>query len=375
MTAGWFSTSQERGGWVLQAGGRWDIEHSAALDAALRAIEPAGKRQLQVHFGAVERLDTVGAWLLHRTLRKLREAGVACELAELRPEHRAMLEQVAVGDRPMPPAPQPLPPLLAVIARLGRGTLDVRSEAEQLLGFLGAVSAGILGTAIRPGRLRFTPFVFHLERVGLNALPIVGLISFLIGVVLAYQGAVQLQRFGAQVFVVNLIGVSVLREIGILLTAIVVAGRSGSAFAAQIGSMMVHQEVDAMRTLGLDPMDMLVLPRILALVVAMPMLCFYADLMGLLGGGMMAWLVLDISPSLFIDRLNQAVTVWSFLVGMIKAPVFGFVIGLIGCLEGLRVGGSAESVGRQTTRAVVTSIFLVIVLDAVFSVFFSLVGV
>ncbi|MBM3490524.1 MAG: ABC transporter permease [Alphaproteobacteria bacterium] len=375
MAAGGFSTSQERGGWVLRGGGRWDVEHSAALDAALRALEPAGMRSLSFRLGEIERLDTAGAWLLHRTLRQLAAAGIACDLAELRPEHQAMLEQVAIGDRPAPAVPEPLPPLLAVIARLGRGALDVRREAEQLLGFFGAVSAGLLRTIVQPRRLRFTSFVFHLERVGLNALPIVGLISFLIGVVLAYQGAVQLQRFGAQVFVVNLIGVSVLREIGILLTAIVVAGRSGSAFAAQIGSMMVHQEVDAMRTLGLDPMDMLVLPRILALVIALPLLCFYADLMGLLGGGMMAWLVLDISPGLFIERLNQSVTVWSFLVGMIKAPVFGFVIGLIGCLEGLRVGGSAESVGRQTTRAVVAAIFLVIVLDAVFSIFFSLVGV
>ena len=228
---------------------------------------------------------------------------------------------------------------------------------------------------MRPSRIRLTPFPAHLELVGLNALPIVGLISFLIGVVLAYQGAVQLQRFGAEVFVVDLIGVSVLREIGILLTAIVVAGRSGSAFAAAIGSVKLYQEVDAMRTLGLDPMETLVLPRVLALVVAMPLLCFFSDLMGLLGGGVMAWAVLGIGPGLYIERLHDAVGLWAFWVGMIKAPVFGFVIAMVGCMEGLRVEGSADSVGRQTTRAVVASIFLVIVLDAVFSIFFSIVGV
>jgi phospholipid/cholesterol/gamma-HCH transport system permease protein len=214
-----------------------------------------------------------------------------------------------------------------------------------------------------------------MEEVGFNALPIVGLISLLIGVVLAYQGAVQLQKFGAQVFVVNLVGVSVLREVGILLTAIVVAGRSGSAFAASIGSMVIREEVDAMRTLGLSPVEVLVLPRILALVLMMPVLAFFADLMGLLGGMLMCWLALDVTPVVFVDRLRAAVGVSHFWVGMVKAPVFGFIIGLIGCLDGLRVAGSAESVGRQTTRAVVTSIFLVIVADAFFSIFFSYVGI
>jgi phospholipid/cholesterol/gamma-HCH transport system permease protein len=214
-----------------------------------------------------------------------------------------------------------------------------------------------------------------MEQVGLNALPIVGLISFLIGIVLAYQGAQTLRQFGAEVFVVDLIGISMLREIGILLTAIVVAGRSGSAFAAAVGSMMVHEEVDAMRTLGLDPMEVLVLPRLLALVLTLPMLAFFSDMMGLLGGGLMSWVVLDITPVVYIERMNNAVGLWTFWVGIIKAPFFGFLIAMVGCLEGFRVSGSAESVGQQTTRAVVTSLFLVIVVDALFSIFFSTVGV
>ena len=193
--------------------------------------------------------------------------------------------------------------------------------------------------------------------------------------VLAYQGATQLQQFGAEVFVVDLVAISVLREIGILLTAIIIAGRSGSAFTAQIGSMKVNEEVDAMRTLGLDPIEVLVLPRVLALLITLPLLTFIADLMGLLGGGLMAWVTLDISPAVFIERLNQSVSLWSFFVGLIKAPVFAFIIAMIGCFEGLKVVGSAESVGQRTTRAVVEAIFLVIVFDAIFSIFFAFVGV
>ena len=199
--------------------------------------------------------------------------------------------------------------------------------------------------------------------------------SFLIGVVLAYQGADQLQRFGAQIFVVNLTGIAVVREMGILLAAIIVAGRSGSAFTAEIGSMKLREEIDAMRTLGLDPVERLVLPRVLALLIVMPLLAFYADLMGLLGGGVMAWAALDISPGFFIQRLNGAIGMWAFAVGIIKAPVFGFLIAMIGCNEGLKVSGDAESVGQRTTRSVVISIFMVIVVDAMFSIFFAVVGI
>jgi phospholipid/cholesterol/gamma-HCH transport system permease protein len=193
--------------------------------------------------------------------------------------------------------------------------------------------------------------------------------------VLAYQGATQLQKFGAEVFVVDLIGVSVLREIGILLTAIVVAGRSGSAFTAQIGSMKVNEEVDAMRTLGLDPIQVLVIPRVLALVLMLPLLAFFSDMMGLLGGGLMAWSVLDVSPGQFIERLNSSIGLWTFWVGIIKAPVFGLLIALVGCYEGLQVANSAESVGSRTTRSVVESIFLVMIVDAVFSIFFAYIGI
>jgi phospholipid/cholesterol/gamma-HCH transport system permease protein len=286
-----------------------------------------------------------------------------------------MLEQVAANDRPCEIEPPAVNPLLQILARLGEGTVDALEEGAQVLSFFGHVIVALGRTLLRPGRLRFTSLVHHMEDVGLNALPIVGLISLLIGVVLAYQGASTLKQFGAEIFVVNLIGISILREIGILLTAVVVAGRSGSAFAAAIGSMVIREEVDAMRTLGLDPMEVLVLPRLLALVLTLPMLAFFADMMGLLGGAAMAWIVLDVSPAAFVSRLNDAIVLWTFWTGIIKAPFFGFLIGMIGCLEGMRVRGSAESVGRQTTRAVVTSLFLVIVVDALFSIFYSTVGI
>src|SRR5690606_13541990 len=210
---------------------------------------------------------------------------------------------------------------------------------------------------------------------GLNALPIVGLLSFLVGVVLAYQGVDQLRKFGADVFMVNLVGVATLREMGILLTAILIAGRSGSAFTAQIGTMQVNEEVDAMRTLGLDPIEVLVLPRMLALIIAMPLVTFFANIMSLIGGGLIGVALVDLTVPQFIRQLQLAVDLWDFWVGIIKAPVFAFLIAMVGCFEGLRVEGSAESVGRLTTQSVVESIFLVIVFDAVFSILFSFLGI
>lgn len=375
MAAGWLEAERGADRIALRAGGSWDVGDAARLDSELaRALaRPPGPVALDL--AEVERLDTAGAWLMLRAVRGLESAGVPIEFRNLRPEHQAMLEQVAANDRPAPAAPPREAALTEVVVRIGRATLRVLRKTKGEIRFLGHVVSALGLTAAQPRRLRLTPLVWHMEEVGLNALPIVGLISLLIGVVLAYQGAVQLEKFGAQVFVVNLVGVSILREVGILLTAIVVAGRSGSAFAASIGSMVIREEVDALRTLGLSPMEVLVLPRILALVLMMPALAFFADVMGLMGGMLMCWLALDVTPIVFVDRLQAAVGPAHFWVGMVKAPVFGFVIGLIGCLDGLRVSGSAESVGRQTTRAVVTSIFLVIVADAFFSIFFSYLGI
>jgi phospholipid/cholesterol/gamma-HCH transport system permease protein len=228
---------------------------------------------------------------------------------------------------------------------------------------------------VRPSRLRLTSLTHHLEQTCVNALPIVGLISFLIGIVMAYQGADQLRRFGAEIFTIDLLAISALREIGILLTAVVVAGRSGSAFTAEIGMMKVNQEIDALRTLGLDPLEVLVLPRLLALMIALPLLAFFADIMALFGGGLVCVFVLDIAPDQYLDRLSAAIWPRTFWVGIVKAPVFAFLIAMVACYEGLTVAGSAESVGRKTTLSVVVAIFLVIVFDAIFSVVFSALGI
>lgn len=374
--SGSLDLSAEAGGASrLAPKGRWLIGDVGRLDSTLAGLQVPRDRPLTIDLGGVEALDTAGVWLIYRTAKRLKSEGVTVEFAGIRREHAILLEQVAAADRPAEIEPPHGPAFRRMVERVGAGTLFVLAQMRAFVGFLGLVVEVAAKSVVQPRRLRFTPLVYHMEQVGLNALPIVGLISFLIGVVLAYQGASQLQRFGAEIFVVNLIGVSVLREIGILLTAIVVAGRSGSAFTAQIGSMKIREEVDAMRTLGLDPIEVLVLPRMLALILTLPLLAFFSDMMGLLGGGLMAWFTLGIPPDLFLERLNEAVGLWHFWVGLIKAPVFAALIALVGCYEGMRVEGSAESVGQLTTRSVVESIFLVIVADALFSIFFNIVGV
>jgi phospholipid/cholesterol/gamma-HCH transport system permease protein len=366
---------REGAGLRLRFVGAWTTRELAHHDEALRHLDLQGAREVAVDLGACSAIDSAGAWVLDRTLDDLRRRGAAVTLVDCSPVIETLLGTIARKHVDLPPAPRPENPLIAVAIRIGRETIRIGRECTDLLSFLGLTVTVFLRSLLRPWRIRLVPLISHMEQTGLNALPIVGLISFLVGVVLAYQGADQLALFGAQIFTVNLVAVGVLREMGILLTAIIVAGRSGSAFTAQIGTMKVNEEVDAMRTLGLDPMEVLVMPRVFALVLVLPLLTFYADLMGLLGGAVMATLVLDISFFQFARQLSDAVTLWTFWIGIIKAPLFACIIGMIGCYEGLQVSRSAESVGRQTTRAVVEAIFLVIVLDALLSIFFSVIGV
>jgi phospholipid/cholesterol/gamma-HCH transport system permease protein len=364
------------GAHIVALGGDWTIAHTRRALGHLAQLPRLENGPVVVDLSEIHHLDTAGAWLIYARVRDLRGADRDARMARVRPEHRDLLQTVAAaGDRchHIPLARTPWP--LAILARIGKSMAIAGEEAAALLGFLGLLVTTLLATLVQPARLRVTALVSHMEQVGLNAVPIVALISFLIGVVLAYQGAQQLRLFGAEVFVVNLVAVSVLREIGILLTAIVVAGRSGSAFTAEIGSMKLNQEVDAMRVLGLDPMQVLVVPRVLALMIMLPVLGVLSDLMGLVGGGLMAWTVLGIDPGLFIARLHETTTATQFLVGIAKAPVFALMIALVGCFQGLRVQGSSESLGRLTTRSVVVSIFLVIVVDAIFSIFFATVGI
>ncbi|MDF2094562.1 MlaE family lipid ABC transporter permease subunit [Aquibaculum arenosum] len=349
-------------------------DREAELDGTLNRRALAGVERAVLSLDQVTHFDTAGAWATLRTARRLRDAGVEVAIEGAGADRQRLLEAVEQTE-PAPSPPRGLRFPLSFLANLGKLTLTLGADARALTGFLGLTTLVFLRALLRPSRIRFTSLIHHMQKTGVDSLPIVGLLAFLIGVVLAYQGADQLARFGAQIYTVNLLGISVLREMGILITAIIVAGRSGSAFTAQIGTMKVNQEIDAMRTIGLDPVEVLVLPRALALVLVMPLLTFYANIMAILGGGLMVWVLLGIDPAAFVRQLHQSLNVEALLVGMIKAPVFAFVIGLVGCFEGLRTGGNAESVGTQTTRAVVEAIFLVIVLDAFFSVFFSVIGV
>jgi phospholipid/cholesterol/gamma-HCH transport system permease protein len=372
---GWCRTEREGQGWAVLVGGRWTLDAVESLAMQLSVVNLTGPAAARLDLSAVEALDTAGAWILYRLARRLEHTGLTVQLTGATPAQHALLERMALPPERAALARPGVGPLRALVERAGESTIENMGEARDLLGFFGLTIVTLLRTLMNPTRLRFTAFVVHLERIGINALPIVGLLSFLIGVVLAFQGADQLRQFGAEIFTVNLLGVSVLREIGILMTAIMVAGRSGSAFTAEIGTMKVNEEVDAMTVLGLDPMEVLVLPRLLALMVALPLLGFYADMMGLLGGAIMTVMVLDISVPQFVTQLQNAVTLNTLMVGLVKAPVFAFLIGMVGCYEGLKVEGSAESVGRMTTTSVVESIFLVIVADAIFSIIFSSLGI
>lgn len=373
-TAAWIEAAPDGG--ALTAGGRWDLRGAGALSRRLDALRPtAAGVAVRIDLSRVDALDTVGAYLLARLADRLKGEGHAVAVEGVRPEHAALFDAVRGVGCAVPVPRERHHPVIDMVADAGEAAIGAARAAVELVSFLGVMAITLTRVVLSPRRLRLTAVVVHLEQTGLNALPILGLLSFLIGVVLAFQGADQLRRFGAEVFVVNLLGISILREIGILITAIIVAGRSGSAFTAQLGTMKVNQEVDAIRTLGLDPVELLVVPRALALMISLPLLAFYGNIMGLLGGAVMSYVSLDIGFGQFIRQLHAAVTLDHFLVGMVKAPVFALVIAMVGCYEGLNVSGSAESVGRLTTKSVVESIFLVIVLDAAFSVLFSFLGI
>ncbi len=323
---------------------------------------------------AITALDTAGAWLI---TTRIATTGAQVPITGASAAHDLLLQTVTDAL----PAPQKRTRRPAhhragdELAWIGAAVSGYGAVIAGSLGFLGLVIARLGNTILHPSRLRFTALVHHMQQAGLNALPIVALMGFLIGIVLAFQGATQLKQFGAEVFVVNLIAVSILRELGILLTAIIVAGRSASAFTAAIGSMKMREEIDAMRVLGLDPIELLVLPRVLALVLTLPLLGFVANMAGLVGGGLMAWIDLGISPGMFRTQLLMDTDVSHLLVGLSKAPVFALIIGVVGCHQGMQVKGDTESLGSRTSSSVVIAIFLVIVVDALFSVFFAIWGV
>lgn len=369
---GWIRLAQGRDDAALQAGGAWTIEHASDLERQVESL-PKDTGAGALDLSGIEAIDTAGAWLLARATGQ--GEGREVPWQNLPPEFQPLAERVlTAGPKVLPDKPRPRT-IADWVADVGEGAEEALAETLSLIAFFGEFVLATGRVIANPRRFRLTSLLVHIEQTGINALPIVGLISFLVGVVLAYQGADQLRNFNAQFLTVNMVGISVLREMGILLTAIVVAGRSGSAFTAQIGTMQVSEEVDALRTMGLDPMEVLAIPRVAALVITLPILTFFADLMGLLGGGVMCVLLIDMTFGQYVSRLNDVVTATQFWVGMVKAPVFAILIALVGCFEGLRVTGSAESVGKMTTRAVVEGIFLVIIFDALFSILFSILSI
>jgi len=348
--------------------GPWTMRGIARLERQLDTLSWPGGSSFVIDGSAISALDTTGAWLLHRIVRAMEGHGSAVKIFGLRPEFSVLLQLVASRSVLQENGASPRDGFLTRIGqRYWRGVAGIFA----MLSFIGETSFILLRSLVRPRIIRWRPILHNIQVSGFEALPIVGLISFLMGFVIAYQGADQLQRFGANIFIVDLVGLSMMRELSPLLTAIIVAGRSGSAYAAQIGTMQVTEEIDALRTIGIGAIEMLVLPKMLALIIVLPLLTVWADIAGVLGGMAMASFKLNVGYGVFIDRIGSAVSLSSFLTGVGKAPVFAAIIAMIGCYQGFQVTGSADSVGRQTTVSVVQSIFLVILTDALFSVVFN----
>lgn len=323
----------------------------------------------RIDLSAIDHIDTVGAWIVHRAAERLNADIVGAD-------HDAgrLLDVVKRVDEPAEAPRTPETPVIRILMQIGAAVDATSKTMLGLIGFLGAVLISAWTLIRNPSRFRVNAVVQRFEVVGVAALGIIGLMSFLIGIVIAQQGSVQLEQFGMEVLTINLVGRLTFRELGVLMTAIMVAGRSGSAFAAQLGTMKLNEEVDAMETIGVAPMEALVMPRIIATVVMMPLLGFYASIMSIIGGGFLCAIALDIPPVTFVQRLREVVPLTDIWIGLIKAPVFGLIIGMAGCFQGMQVRGNAEEVGLRTTAAVVQAIFLVIVIDSVFAVFFTWIG-
>jgi len=360
---------------VFVGNGRWVAGQGRALegsvDAALAEVASGASETARIDLSGVRSLDTLGAVVLDRLLQALDKANIRFQIVGLERRFRPLLDDIIKGSHARPPRRRQVNPILGGIQLIGKTMASTAEDGLALLSFIGSVVAALLRVLLRPLSFRFTSMIYHLERTGLRAVPIVALITFLIGCIIAQQGIFHFRKFGATTYVVDMVGILTLRELGVLIVSIMVAGRSGSAFTAELGSMRMREEVDALRVMGFDPNEVLVLPRLIALIIAVPLLTFIGNMCALFGGGLVVWLYGGISPAIFIARLQEAIALNTFEVGMIKAPFMAAIIGLIACMEGMRVGGSAESLGAHTTASVVKAIFLVIVVDGLFAMFFA----
>ncbi|GHF11844.1 sulfate transporter [Kordiimonas sediminis] len=355
---------------IVALSGDWTIDTAEAIDRLMGVCVKSSRGATVLDCSHIGKMDTTGAVLIRRYADAL-DSHTGAVLTGVTAQHKGLMAVVSCKPPPAQTCPDEMPWYFQFLEDVGLATRKLTRITGAQLNFIGLVFVRLFGSLTDPRRIRWTALIHQIEAVGLKSMGIVGLIAFLIGAVMVNQGAIQLARFGADIFVVDMLGIAHLRELGILLTAIIIAGRSGSAFTAAIGSMKLHEEVDAMKTIGLNPIDVLVLPRLVALVIALPLLTFYADIMGVLGGALMAWVQLNITPANFFVYFQEVISADHFFVGLIKAPFFAVVIAITGCFNGLNVRGSAESLGVNTTQAVVQAIFLVIVLDALFAIFFT----
>ena len=365
--------SQQLGASVrLGLSGRWSVTGGRPMEKAADDHFGVGDDVTEVVFdlGRVEGLDTAGAWLIDRTRAELDAKGVRTSVEKARPEHEILLKEASFRDFAHEPARRGYY-VVDLLADVGGSVVSAAKDVVSGVAFFGEVVVSFGRAITHPLRFRLTSVVYHMENFGFRSIPIIALINFLVGGIVAQQGIFQLSRFGAATFAVDLIGILVLRELAVLLTSIMVAGRSGSAVTAEIGSMKMREEIDALRVMGLDPIDVLVLPRIIALLITLPILTFIADLSALFGGLLVAWSYGGVNPDIFMSRLQGAIAMNTFLVGIIKAPVMALVIGMIAAIEGFRVEGSAESLGGQVTASVVKSIFMVIFIDGLFAMLFA----
>jgi phospholipid/cholesterol/gamma-HCH transport system permease protein len=360
---------------ALCAVGPWTASFAQLLEELVADAEKLTGSQPDIVIDAsqLSKLDTFGAWLLERLRRSLMQDGTETNIDGLSANYLGLVEEVR-RVKTVPALETPSVTVAGMMEQVGRTMVGIAGTLVSLIDMLGAVLAASGRVLIHPKTLRLTSMVHHLEQVCWRAVPIVVLITFLIGCIISQQGIFHFRKFGADIFVVDMLGVLVLREIGVLLVAIMVAGRSGSAYTAELGSMKMREEIDALRTMGFDPIEVLVLPRLLALVIALPILAFLGAVAALYGGGLVAWLYGGVDPEAFLLRLRDAISIDHFTVGLIKAPVMAAVIGIVACVEGLAVQGSAESLGQHTTSSVVKGIFFVIVMDGVFAIFFASIG-
>lgn len=352
--------------------GPWTLASLDGVERELSTLEWPADR-VQFNLARLSAIDSIGAWLLHRTMRDLEAHGREVSVVDADARAARLLQVVA--DHAGAATSAPKPPQAGPLESIGRHSSEQLSELVSLLGFLGEMSHTVWRSLRQPKRIRVALIIREIESAGVNALPIVGLLAFLLGIVIAYQGGIVLRDYGANIYVADIVGLSTVRELAPLITAIIVGGRTGSAYTAQIGTMKVTEEIDALRSIGISPMELLVLPKLLALAIALPLLTVFADLMGLAGGLVMSQSMLNLTASTYLDRLADALTLDSFLSGVGKAPVFAAIIATVGCFQGFRVFGGAASVGKQTTTSVVQAIFLVLVVDALFSVAFSKLGI